>query len=326
MTSGKENGRAEMKALSKKRDYAIEVRGLSKRFKGRTVLDSVSLAVEKGEIFGILGPNGAGKTTIVNCICGLVSPDSGDCLVFGKNTRSMGKRIFEEINFVSGNSAFHRKETPIDILSFYSGVYENPENTGKLVELFGIAPFLDREFGSLSTGQKSRVLLAKALINRPKILILDEPTLGLDPDISKTVREMIWKVSAEGTTVLLTSHYMNEIEELCRRIAFVSKGRILDIGSVSRLKKSRLGRKATFRFVLSKCPVSRREAGLKNLMKQGFSFSNGVVSKTGFPGDVLEIISQIRKSGLSFDEFDLSKPNLEDYFLEMTRISDEEAP
>ena len=286
----------------------------------------MSLAVEEGEIFGLLGPNGAGKTTIVNCICGLVSPDSGDCLIFGKSTSSFGKRVFEEMNFVSGNSAFHRKETPRDILSFYSGVYENPEDTGKLVELFGIAPFIDREFGSLSTGQKSRVLLAKALINRPKLLILDEPTLGLDPDISKTVREMIRKVSSEGTTVLLTSHYMNEVEELCRRIAFVSKGRILDIGSVARLKKSRLGKKATFRFVLSKGSTAGQEAGLKNLKRQGFSFSNGVVSKKGFPGDALEILSQIKKSGLSFDEFDLSKPNLEDYFLEMARVSDEEAP
>lgn len=284
----------------------------------------MSLAVEEGEIFGLLGPNGAGKTTIVNCICGLVSPDSGECLVFGKPTRSLGKSVFEEINFVSGNSAFHRKETPRDILSFYSGMYQNPEDTGKLVELFGITPFIDREFGSLSTGQKSRVLLAKALINRPKILILDEPTLGLDPDISKTVREMIRKVSSEGTTVLLTSHYMNEVEELCRRIAFISKGKILDIGSVSRLKKSRLGRKAMFRFVLSRGPASRQEAGLRYLRKLGFSFSKGVVSKRGFPGDALEILSQIKKSGLSFDEFDLSKPNLEDYFLEMARISSEE--
>lgn len=296
---------------------AIEIRNLSKSFSGRPVLSNVSFSISKGEVFGLLGPNGAGKTTIVNCICGLVSPDSGSCIVLGKEVSKSGKDIFERINFISGNSSFHRKETPRDILSFYSGVFENPRPISELSSLLDLGEILDREFGRLSTGQKSRVLLAKSLINRPDVLILDEPTLGLDPEISQKVRTVIKELSKSGTTILLTSHYMKEVEELCGRIAFISRGEILEVGKVSMIKKRHFGEMVLFIFGVENASPKKRAL----LEKSGFSVSGGFARKAGKPGEILRLSRALEKLGVQFSSVQVEEKGLEEYFLEMALYS-----
>lgn len=231
----------------------IEVSGVSKQFgkgKGRFyALKDVSLAVKEGEILGILGPNGAGKTTLLNIIMGIVYADSGSVSIFGEGA---GKRGAVKIGYVSGEERFHWALTPFDILTFGGRLYglgaiERKQRTAELLKLFGLEKVALRKFDVLSTGEKMRLAFAYALINKPKLLLLDEPTLGLDPDIAIKVRKEIKRISSElGTTIVLTSHYMQEVEQLCRRIAFINKGRIMHIGSVTDIRKKHINLEAYF--------------------------------------------------------------------------------
>ena len=225
----------------------IEIKNVSKMFKsdGKKfhALDDVSFSVQKGEIFGLLGPNGAGKTTLINILTGLLVPDEGTISVLGKDVVRHRNDILERMNAVSGDSKFHWLLTSKEILKFYFSAYNVPkherqERMQHLVEMFEIGGIMNKKFSWLSTGERMRLILAKSLINRPEVLLLDEPTLGLDPDIAIKTRNLILEVNKKyKTTILLTSHYMKEVEELCDRIAFIHKGKITDIGKIKDLKR-----------------------------------------------------------------------------------------
>lgn len=231
----------------------IEVSGISKQFgRGKArfyALKDVSLDVKEGEILGILGPNGAGKTTLLNIIMGIVYADSGSATIFGESVR---KRGAVKIGYVSGEERFHWALTPFDVLMFGGRLYglsatERKQRAAELLKLFGLEKVVSRKFDVLSTGEKMRLAFAYALINKPKLLLLDEPTLGLDPDIAIKVREEIKRINRElGTTIVLTSHYMQEVEQLCGRIAFINKGRIMHVGSVAGIRKKHINLEAYF--------------------------------------------------------------------------------
>ncbi len=225
----------------------IEINNVGKLFKSDgkkfSALEGVSFSVKKGEIFGLLGPNGAGKTTLINILTGLLVPDEGSVTIMGKDVVRHRNDILERMNAVSGDSKFHWLLTSKEILRFYFSAYNVPkherqERMQHLVDMFEIEGIMNKKFSWLSTGERMRLILAKSLINRPEVLLLDEPTLGLDPDIAIKTRNLILKVNKKyKTTILLTSHYMKEVEELCDRIAFIQKGKITDIGKISDLKR-----------------------------------------------------------------------------------------
>ncbi len=228
-------------------ENVIEVHNVSKRFREDGAyfyaLDRVSLKIRKGEIFGLLGPNGAGKSTLLNIMMHLLLPDTGKVLVFGKKP---GMEIYQRVGFVSGEAKFHWALKARDVLNFYSMVYgmpkmEKEKRIKDVAGLFGIKDIMEKKVEVLSTGERMRLSFAKALLNRPELLLLDEPTLGLDPGIAIRIRKEIRKINRElGTTILLTSHYMQEVEQLADRIAFLHKGRILEQGRISRLKTKHL--------------------------------------------------------------------------------------
>ena len=229
----------------------VEVSGVSKQFGRRRqlgkgsekfyALKDVSLNVDKGEIFGILGPNGAGKTTLLNIVMGIVYPDSGSVTIFGGDVKR--SEIVSSIGYVSGEERFHWALTPFDVLTFGGLLYglgrsERKQRTAELLRLFGLEGIAASKVYALSTGERMRLAFAYALINKPKLLLLDEPTLGLDPDIAIAVRKEIQRINKKlGTTIVLTSHYMREVEQLCSRIAFINKGRVTDVGKVSDIRK-----------------------------------------------------------------------------------------
>lgn len=226
---------------------AIEIRNVSKAFKGYGrkfhALKNVSLDITQGEILALIGPNGSGKTTLINTILGLLLPEKGGIKILGKSIENTS--FLENMNLASGEEKFHWMMTVNDILNFFSRVYGLSSSVRKqrieeLVNLLGMSNILKRRFDWLSTGERMRLALAKSLLNKPKILLLDEPTLGLDPEIAIKIRNEIKNLNKiYKMTILLTSHYMLEVEQLADRFAFINKGKIVEVGKISQFKRKR---------------------------------------------------------------------------------------
>lgn len=208
----------------------LKVSAVSKSFGGYRALDNVSFEVEKGEILGILGPNGAGKTTLIHIMLGLIIPDAGTVEAFGAEISKDRARILSRMNFASNYVSLPYTLTPRENLMVYAlmyGVKRPSERCREILGLFGLQDLKDRVTRELSSGQMMRLSLAKAMINEPDILLLDEPTAGLDPEIAKKTRELLKDLSAlRGLTVLYTSHNLFEMQEVARRVIFLNKGSI----------------------------------------------------------------------------------------------------
>jgi len=296
--------------------HPIVVKNVSKTFSGRgwkvEALKDVSFEVRKGEIFGLLGPNGAGKTTVINIILNLLTADSGEALLFGEKANS---DVFKSINAISGNSQFHWALNITEILQFFADVYEVPnpkKRIAELVKLLRMEKLMDRKFRWLSTGEKLRVAFAKALINHPKLLLMDEPTLGLDPDIAQHVRKEVMRLRDQGVTILLTSHYMHEVEQLCDRIAFIYQGKIVDVGDVKEVKLRHFGT-YDVTLTLDKQP-SKAFVAKHKLTGKGMK-----VHATLEGEDALSaLLAGVHEEGYNIRDIAVKKPTLEDYFIKVT--------
>ena len=224
---------------------AIAVDALVKRYKAATAVDGVSFRLAPGSITGLLGGNGAGKTTTIAMIMGLVQPTSGKVTVLGADMPRERYRVLHRMNFESPYVDMPMRLTVRQNLSVFAQLYAVPDIAERIAALateLDLTDFLDRPTGKLSSGQKTRVSLAKALLNRPEVLLLDEPTASLDPDTADWVRGHLERYRSDhGATVLLASHNMNEVERLCERVIIMKKGRIEDDDTPARLL-SRYGR------------------------------------------------------------------------------------
>ncbi len=213
----------------------VVVDQLVKRFDSFTAVDGISFSVRAGEIFGLLGPNGAGKTTTIQMLLDVITPDSGTISIFGKDLARHGEEIRASMNFSSSYVSLPWNLTVEENLRVFGGLYgvqRVRERITELLAMFGLEEYRSTTTGKLSSGQLTRLVLAKALINRPQLLLLDEPTASLDPDIAdKTRRILVRLTKKEGMTVLYTSHNMAEVESLCDRIAFMHHGKIFAQGS-----------------------------------------------------------------------------------------------
>ncbi|MEV4079970.1 ABC transporter ATP-binding protein [Nonomuraea fuscirosea] len=209
----------------------IEVTGLTKRYAAQTVLDGVSFSVEEGEIFGILGPNGAGKTTAVECVEGLRRPDGGTVRVLGLDPGTDDRTLREQIGVQLQHTQLPENIKVWEALDLYASFYAAPRDWRELVEQWGLADKRDARFGKLSGGQKQRLFIALALVGNPRVAFLDELTTGLDPQARRVTWELIKRVRANGVTVVLVSHFMDEVEELCDRVAVFDRGRIVAVDS-----------------------------------------------------------------------------------------------
>jgi ABC-2 type transport system ATP-binding protein len=213
----------------------VEVNHLTKRFGNFTAVDDVSFGIEPGEIIGMLGPNGAGKTTTIHMILGLITPSEGEVRIFGHDIRTHREEILQSINFTSPYVAFPYRLTVLENLLVFARLYNVPRRREKidaLLETFGITSLRNKPVARLSSGENTRVGLVKAMLNDPRLLLLDEPTAYLDPEIAWQVKEMMMRVQRErGTTILYTSHNMAEVEQMCSRIVFLNHGRVIAQGS-----------------------------------------------------------------------------------------------
>ena len=224
----------------------IEVKKLNKIYDKIIAVKDLSFVINKGKIIGLLGPNGCGKTTTIAMILGLVKPTSGEVIIKGKNFEKERINLLEKMNFISPYVELPKKLTIEENLKVYAGLYgvkNANEKISELVNELRLNKFLKKKTGELSSGQKNRISLAKALINDPEILMLDEPTASLDPETGDFVRSFIENYSSKtNVTILLASHNMNEVERLCDSVMMMKDGTIVDTGKSQELI-SRHGRK-----------------------------------------------------------------------------------
>jgi ABC-2 type transport system ATP-binding protein len=204
----------------------IEVTGLSKHYRGQAAVDGISFHVDKGEIFGILGPNGAGKTTAVECLEGLRKRDGGQVRILGLDPRTDGHRLHQRIGVQLQETQLPEKLKVREALELYASFYPDPADWRELLGRWGLTSKADSSFAKLSGGQKQRLFIALALVGNPELVFLDELTAGLDPGARRATWDLISQVRAQGVTVVLVSHFMDEVEELCDRVAILEQGRI----------------------------------------------------------------------------------------------------
>lgn len=216
----------------------IEVKDLTKSFNGRVVVDGITFHVEKGEVFGLLGHNGAGKSTTIDLLLGLKKPDRGTGTIFGLDPRTNRKAVFERVGVQLQSSNYQNNIRVDELCKEMSALYEKPEDYHRLLQFFSLEKFEKSQVNKLSGGERQRLSVALALINKPEIVFLDELTTGLDTAARREVWRHLKELKKQGTTIFLTTHYMEEAESLCDRIFLIKDGRKVTEGTVKNVIES----------------------------------------------------------------------------------------
>ncbi|MEI7515246.1 MAG: ABC transporter ATP-binding protein [Betaproteobacteria bacterium] len=298
---------------------AISFQSISKAYAspkgppGATFLavDHVSLTIEEGEFFGLLGPNGAGKTTMISMLAGLTRPSSGSASVLGHDVQKDFAAARRQLGVVPQElvfDPFFNVREALRIQSGYFGVKNNEAWIDELLESLGLADKADANMRQLSGGMKRRVLVAQALVHKPPVIVLDEPTAGVDVELRQTLWQFIAKLNKQGHTVLLTTHYLEEAEALCGRIAMLKSGRIVALDHTSTLLKAASSNVLRFKVDGDLPPALAAQARITGRIVQ-------------FPAhDALEIeqfLAAVRESGLVAQDVEIRKADLEDVFLDV---------
>ena len=309
-------------------ENAIEVKNLTKRYGNILAVDNIDLKVKKGEIFGFLGPNGAGKTTTMRMLTGLTRPTSGTMIVAGINVIQNPIKAKENIGVVPEVSNLYDEMNAWDNLIFAAQLYrvskkEREKRAKELLELFGLFERRKDRTGTFSKGMKRRLTIAAALIHSPSVLFLDEPTSGLDVQTSRLIRNLIRQLNDAGTTVFFTSHYIEEADQLCHRVAMINKGRIVAIDNPEKLKASVEKHQIVEVSFDNSQRLERKLANLKdlnNITQLGDKFRLHVKNTSEA---VPLLVDFARENGLRIISINTLRPSLEDVFVEMTGISTE---
>ncbi len=305
-------------------DEVIVTRGLSRRFGELVAVRDVSLDVLRGEIFGVLGPNGAGKSTTIRMLCGILDPSSGEGTVVGFDIRRDAERVKERIGYMTQRFSLYEDLTVEENLKFYAGIYGVPlgkrrRRVGEVLERTGLVARRAQLAGTLSGGWKQRVALASATIHEPPLLFLDEPTAGVDPVSRREFWEQIHALSHDGTTVLLTTHYMDEAER-CHRLAFIFRGSVLDVGTPEEIVARRRlrGAELVTRQAREAAEALRRDAAVEEVAHYG----NVLRVVTHDDADPEVVVKRVLVGELAPDSVRPVRIGVEDAFVSMVR-SDE---
>ncbi|NDK26985.1 ABC transporter ATP-binding protein [Streptomyces sp. TR1341] len=301
---------------SRRMPSVIEVTDLRKSYGGRPVVDGVSFAVEEGEIFGILGPNGAGKTTTVECVEGLRVPDGGRIRVAGLDPVADHAKVAQTLGAQLQQSEIQAKLTVREALELYAALYPRPADWRPLAERLGLTDRLGTRFGKLSGGQRQRLFIALALIGGPRIVVLDELTTGLDPRARRDTWQLIEDVRASGVTVLLVTHFMEEAQRLCDRIAVIDKGRVAALDTPAGLIHRSAG--ATVISFTPSTPLDERElAALPALAS--IEHQNGRLTLSGTDETVDAVLTLLARHRVTAHQLRVVDATLDDAFLDLTK-------
>lgn len=289
---------------------------ISRRFGNLSALENVSFDVREGEIFGIVGPNGAGKTTLLNCLEGLDTPTSGRVQVLGCDPIADHKSLSRKVGVQLQSAALPPRLKVSEALELYAALYPQPRPWRELLELLGIADKADTRIERLSGGERQRVFVSLALINRPKLAFLDELTTALDPQSRRNMWSLVEDVRDEGTTVLLTTHYMEEAERLCDRVAIIDRGRIVALDTVPRLIETYAG-DTTASLILESEPPEEFQV-LNSPEIKNADINGREVDFRGTVAGLQCLFAQLSENELHVENMATSTPGLEDVFLALT--------
>ncbi len=298
-------------------EIVIDAQDLRKRYIDIQAVDGVSFQVQRGEILGMLGPNGAGKTTTVEILEGLRKPDSGQAIVLGIDAARQPERLKQRIGVQLQSAALYPNLTVRELIDLFGAFYSRRRPTAELIEALDLGERRDAQTKVLSGGQRQRLSVALALVNEPELIFLDEPTTGMDPQARRSLWDLVTSLRERGTTVLLTTHYMEEAEHLCDRVAIMDHGRILELGSVKELVERRFQE------------LSVRFDAVPGLDDQHLSALPGVSRVTHEDGEVAlytqavaetigGLLAATRDLGQEPGNLAVRRATLEDVFLELT--------
>ena len=294
---------------------AVEISHLRKTYGNLVAVDDISLSVAEGEIFGILGPNGAGKTTAIECAIGLREPDAGTIRLLGLDPHANRDQVRQVVGVQLQASAFPPKLRVGEILEEYRSFYRHPADVSELTGALGLVGKLGDYYRSLSGGQRQRLSVALALIGRPRLAILDEMTTGLDPQARRDAWALIEHIRDRGVTIVLVTHFMEEAERLCDRVALIDHGRVVALDAPDRLAAGARGAK-TVRFVPSAAFDDRLLTGLPEVC--GMQRHGQHVLVTGTGDLVNAVILALAAAGVTARDVQLGASNLEDAFVALT--------
>jgi ABC-2 type transport system ATP-binding protein len=302
----------------------VIVRDLKKRYDGVEAARGVTFEIQDGEIFGLLGPNGAGKTTTLECVIGLREPDAGHIEVCGIDARQRPRDVKQRIGAALQTTSLQDKITPREALTLFASFYARRTPAGELLDRFGLADKADASFDSLSGGQRQRLALALAFVNRPELVFLDEPTSALDAQSRRDLHREILRMKEDGHTVLLTTHYIDEAETLCDRIAVIHKGVVVASGGTRELMERSSALPSVFiaaTAAFDAPTLSGAVPGIEDLVCEGATarFRTARVNRT-----IAAVVDLLDRQGIEMTELHVQKASLEDVFLELTSSGDSE--
>ncbi len=295
----------------------IRVRDLRKAYGQVKAVDGVTFEVSQGEVFGLLGPNGAGKTTTVEILEGLRAPDAGDVRVLGFDAVRQTDQIKQRIGVQLQTAALYPRLTVTEVVDLFRSFYARSLPTERLIEALDLGERRNARTKELSGGQQQRLSVALALVNDPELVFLDEPTTGLDPQARRSLWDLIRKMQAEGKSILLTTHYMEEAEELCDRVAIMDHGHILEMGSVTELVSRRFKERAVHFDTIPTLPATRLErlGGVRRVATEDGEtvlYSADVASTIG---GLLDLTGEL---AVEPKNLAIRNATLEDVFLDLT--------
>jgi ABC-2 type transport system ATP-binding protein len=285
---------------------ALEARHLIKHYPGVVAVDDVSFAVAEGVCFGLLGPNGAGKTTTVEMIEGVTQATSGEVWYFGEPA---GQKFREEAGIQFQNTALQDYLTVGETLQMFQALYDRKAKLNTIIEQCSLQELLDRDNRKLSGGQRQRLLLAVALVNRPRVIFLDEPTTGLDPQARRNFWELVQSIQAGGATIILTTHYMDEAQVLCGEIAIMDGGKIISQGTPDELLRNQ------YEGLIIEMPIADITGDIRNIEHRSFD-SLGIIEIV--TNDVSATLAALSPNVANLNHIKIRQPNLEDLFLDLT--------